>query len=63
MLELGALLECIGKKEGIESLKIKAMSKCREDKSTVEKISSGKFTIGGMFKSKDGKATESQRIL
>jgi len=35
MLELGALLECIGKKEGIESLKIKAMSKCRDDKDTV----------------------------
>lgn len=50
-MELGALLECIGKKEGIEATKIKTMSKLRDDKSTVEKLSSGKFTVGTIFKS------------
>lgn len=58
LLELGALLECIGKKEGIESVKIKAMSKLRDDKSTVEKISTGKFNVSTVFKSQSGKASE-----
>ena len=51
MMELGALLECIGKKEGIESTKLKAMSKLRDDKNTVEKISTGKFSVSTLFKS------------
>jgi hypothetical protein len=58
MMELGALLECIGRKEGIEATKLKAMSKLRDDKSTVEKISSGKFNVGTLFKSQSGKASE-----
>jgi len=29
----------------------------------VDKLSTGKFTFKGMFKSKDGKASETQNIL
>ena len=56
-MELYALLESVSRKESIESSKSKTISKVNEKKGTVEKMTTGKFTIKGMFKSKDGKAS------
>lgn len=39
------------------------MSKVKDKKDTVDKLSTGKFTFKGMFKTKDGKATSTQQIL
>ena len=50
-MSLGALLDAIGKKEGIESMKSKTSAKIREERSTADKMSSGKFTFKGVFKS------------
>jgi len=55
-MELGALMESISRKEAVESMKLRAMSKVKDNKETVDKLSSGKFTFKGLFKSKDGKA-------
>lgn len=63
MMELTALLEAISRKEGVESTKIKQMTKMKDDKSTVDKMSSGKFTIKGLFKSPSSKAATTQSIL
>jgi hypothetical protein len=63
IMELNAVLECIMRKEGVESSKSKAISKVKDNKDTVDKMSTGKFTFKGMFKSSTGKATETQAIL
>lgn len=55
-MELSALLEAISRKQGVESSKNKSMTKVKDDKQTVDKISSGKFTIKGLFKSPSSKA-------
>jgi len=57
-MELGALMEAISRKEGIEASKSRTITKVKERKETVDKLSTGKFTFKGMFKSKDGKASE-----
>lgn len=57
-MEIGALLEAISKKEGVEATKLRAQSKLKDDKQTVDKMSSGKFTFKGMMKSNAGKANE-----
>ena len=62
-MELNALLECVSRKEGVESSKNKAISRMRDNKDTVDKMSTGKFTIKGLFRSQSGKATETQNIL
>lgn len=51
IMELLALLECVGRKEGVESNKSKAISKVRDNKDTVDKMSTGKFTLKGLFRS------------
>jgi len=58
IMELGALMEAISRKEGIEASKSRTITKVKERKETVDKLSTGKFTFKGMFKSKDGKASE-----
>lgn len=62
-MELGALMEAISRKEGIEAQKSRTISKVKDKKETVDKLNTGKFTIKGMFKSKDGKASQTQDIL
>jgi hypothetical protein len=62
-MELSALLECISRKEGIEATKSKAVSKVKDSKEIVDKMSTGKFTIKGLFKSQTSKASETQNIL
>ena len=62
-MELGALMESISRKEGVEAIKIRTMSKVKDRKETADKLSSGKFTLKGLFKSKDGKAETTQNIL
>ena len=62
-MEITALLEAISRKEGVESNKIRSMTKMKDDKQTVDKMSSGKFTIKGMFKSPSSKAATTQNIL
>jgi hypothetical protein len=56
-------MECISRKEGVEAAKSRAQSKMKDCKETADKMSSGKFTFKGMFKSSSGKATEAQNIL
>ena len=55
-MDLESLLRCIAKKESIESMKLEAMSKLKNDRSTVDKMSQGKVTLTGLFKGKAGKA-------
>lgn len=62
-MELQAVLECISRKEGVEAAKSKAISKVRDNKDTVDKMSTGKFTLKGLFRSQSGKATETQKTL
>jgi hypothetical protein len=57
-MELHALLESISRKEGIEAMKARTVKRVRDDKETVDKMSTGKFTFNGLFKSQSGKATE-----
>ena len=38
-MDLESLLRCIAKKEGIESMKLDAMSKLKNDRATVDKMS------------------------
>jgi len=63
ILEVHAVLESISKKEGMEALKMKAESTLRSDKNKVASLSAGKFVLSSMFKGKDSKAAETQRIL
>ncbi|CDW87379.1 px domain containing protein [Stylonychia lemnae] len=63
LMELSALLQCISRKEGVEAMRTRAISKLRDDKDTADKLGSGKFTFKGLFKSQTGKATETQNIL
>lgn len=62
-MDIGAILETITRKENLETLKINAMSKVKNDRVTAEKMGSGKFTMTGMFKGKDGKAQATQSLL
>jgi hypothetical protein len=57
-MELFALIESISRKEGVEAAKSKAISKVKDNKETVDKMNTGKFTLKGLFKSQSGKATE-----
>ena len=50
-MELHALLEAISRKEGVEAMKARAVKKVKDDKDTVDKMSTGKFTFNGLFKS------------
>jgi hypothetical protein len=63
IMDLHCVLECIARKEGIESTKSKAISKVKDNKDTVEKMNTGKFTFKGMFMSNTSKASETQNIL
>lgn len=58
IMELLALLECVSRKEGVEAAKSKAISKVRDNKDTVDKMNTGKFTLKGLFRSQSGKAQE-----
>lgn len=44
-------------------MKGRAVKRVKDDKETVDKMSTGKFTFNGLFKSQSGKATETQNIL
>ena len=62
-MDLGAVLESIVKKEAIEGAKIDTMSKLKNDRTTVDKMSQGKTTLAGLFKGKAGKASYTQTLL
>jgi len=62
-MELGSLMDSISRKEGVEAQKSRTITKVKDKKDTADKLSTGKFTIKGIFKSKDGKASETQSIL
>jgi hypothetical protein len=63
IMELYAIFEAISRKEAVESQRSKALSKVKDKKETVDKLSSGKFTLKGLFRSKEGKASSTQHIL
>lgn len=50
-MEMNALIQCISRKESIDSMRMKAQSKLKDDKETADKLGTGKFTFKGMFKS------------
>jgi hypothetical protein len=62
-MRLGALLEAITRKEGIDALKIKATQKLGSDKVKVEKMGANKLIVSMLFKSQSEKASESQKLL
>lgn len=62
-MRLGALLEAIAKKESVDQMKIKTLSKLKDDKITVEKLGAGKFMITKVFTGAAGKASETQKLL
>jgi len=63
IMEISCLIECVARKEGVESNKAKAINRVKDDKDTVDKLNTGKFTFKGLFKSQTGKASETQNIL
>ena len=63
IMELLALLECISRKEGIDAAKNRDQARLRDSRETAEKMSAGKFTFKGIFKSQGEKASEAQNIL
>ena len=63
IMDMRALCECVLRKEALESMKLKAMSKLKDDRSTAEKMSAGKMTMKGLFKSKSGKEEAAQALL
>lgn len=58
MRRIGALLESIGRKEGVEAMKNRTIAKVKEERDIAAKLAQGKFTLTGMFKSNSGKASE-----
>lgn len=56
ILELESILEAISMKEAMVSRKHKTESKMKNNRNDVDKIASGKFTVKGLFKNKEGKA-------
>ena len=56
MLGLAALIAAIGEKESCDSRKQNAIKRLASDKELNKKLGEGKFTFGGMFKSKNEKA-------
>lgn len=58
-----AILECIQRKVGVEAAKNKAIVKLRDNKEVVDKMSHGRFTMKGLFRSQTAKANETQTIL
>lgn len=63
IMDLHCVLECIARKEGVESTKAKAITKVKDNKETVEKMNTGKFTFKAMFRSNTSKGLETQSIL
>lgn len=58
MLNLEALMASIGEKESCDVRKANSIKKLAEEKELNAKLSQGKFTFKGMFKSKDSKARQ-----
>lgn len=54
--ELFALLECISRRTGVESARLKAIERIRSKKETIDKLNQGKFTFKALFKSTGEKA-------
>ena len=63
MLNLEALMAAIGEKESCDVRKANAIKKLADEKELNAKLSQGKFTFKGMFKSKDSKAKQQIHIL
>jgi hypothetical protein len=55
---IGALLESISRKEGVDAMKNRSISKVKDEKEIASKLGTGKFTMAGLFKSQSGKASE-----
>jgi len=51
--ELHSVVEAISRTEGIDLQKSRTSKRILEDKQTMEKMSSGKFTFKGLFKGKE----------
>ena len=63
MLNLEALMAAIGEKESCDVRKANSIKKLADEKELNAKLSQGKFTFKGMFKSKDSKARQQIAVL
>ena len=63
MLSLGALIHAISEKEACDVRKQQAIKKLSEDRELIQKLSQGKFTFKGMFKSANNKTKYQARVL
>lgn len=63
MLNLEALMAAIGEKESCDVRKANSIKKLQDEKELNAKLSQGKFTFKGMFKSKDSKARQQIAVL
>ena len=59
LMRLSALIEAISRKEAVDQMKIRTLSKLKDDKITLEKIGANKVTLTTLFKGSAGKASES----
>ena len=63
MLGLAALIAAIGEKESCDSRKQNAIKRLASDRELNKKLGEGKFTFGGIFKSKNEKAKQQAVLL
>ena len=63
IMDLDALLQAILRKEAVDGMKFKTITQLKQNRDTVDKMNTGKFTFKAMFKSQSGKTAETQNIL
>uniref|UniRef100_A0A7S3N0E8 Uncharacterized protein n=1 Tax=Strombidium inclinatum TaxID=197538 RepID=A0A7S3N0E8_9SPIT len=63
MLALESLMEAISEKEACDVRKSSTIKSLNSDRELTQKLSTGKFTMKAMFKSKSSKARQQQAIL
>ena len=55
--------EAISRKEGVEAARSKAITKIRDRKDTIDKMTTGKFTFKGLFKNASEKTNSVQNMM
>jgi hypothetical protein len=63
MFNLGALIHAISEKEACDIRKSNAVKRLHDDREYVKKLTEGKFTFKGMFKSSSGKMKAQTEVL
>jgi hypothetical protein len=63
IFELQALLQAIASQINVEKQRLATIERIRKKKETIEKMSTGKFTLKGLFKNAEEKANEVQIMI